>query len=115
VAAARPRGQLHLVPRRRLPTDLDGPETPEPTARPTGELARELEDEDGDKLVPKSNVGGAAPTPLGLDSGGDLLGPEDDLANLSEPEPPEPPEVRAVQVRDDEGPRGDRSGGRGEE
>ncbi len=101
------------MPRRPLPTDLDdGPDAPEPTARPTGELARELEEEDGDKLVPKSNVGGAAPTPLGLDSGGDLLGPEDDLANLSEPEPPEPPEVRAVHGRDGEGPASDRPGKR---
>ncbi len=48
------------------------------------------------------NVGGAAPTPLGLDSGGDLPGPDDDLASLPEPEPPEPPEVGAVHVHEDE-------------
>jgi hypothetical protein len=79
-----------------------GPEEPEPTARPTGAAVREREAEDDEKLVPLSNVGGAAPTPLGMDSGGDLPGSEDDLANLSEPEPPEPPEVGAIHVRDGE-------------
>ena len=49
-------------------------------------------------------MGGATPTPLGLDSGGSVPGAEDDLANLSEPEPPEPPEVGAVHVREDESP-----------
>jgi hypothetical protein len=91
-----------------LPPD----DAPEPTARPTDRPVRELEEEDADRLVPSTNVGGAAPTPLGLDSGGNLPGPEDDLANLAEPEPPEPPEVGAVKVREDEGPRPDRSRGR---
>jgi hypothetical protein len=102
--------QIPPVPRRRPPPspDLDGPDLPEPTARPTGDRARELEAEDGEKLVPMTNMGGAAPTPLGLDSGGNLPGPEDDLANLPEPEPPEAPEVGAIHVRDDEGPKGER-------
>jgi hypothetical protein len=52
-----------------------------------------------------SNVGGAAPTPLGHDSDGDLPGAEDDLENLSEPEPPEEPEVGAVHVSRED-PRG---------
>jgi hypothetical protein len=88
------------MPRRHDPfEDLEGDE-PEPTARPSEREPRELAEEDDEKLVPLSNVGGAAPTPLGQDSGGSLPGPEDDLANLSEPEPPEPPEVGAVHVRD---------------
>ncbi len=62
---------------------------------------RERMEEDDEKLVPMTNVGGAAPTALGLDSGGNLPGPEDDLANLPEPEPPEAPEVGAVHVRDE--------------
>ncbi|MGC4001236.1 MAG: hypothetical protein QM767_28755 [Anaeromyxobacter sp.] len=78
--------------------DLD----PEPTAQPSDHHARALQEEDDEKVVPVSNVGGAAPTPLGLDSGGDLAGPEDDLSNLSEPEPPEAPEVGALHVRDEE-------------
>jgi len=83
--------------------DLDeGQDAPEPTARPTERP--EYEEEDDDRLVPLANVGGAAPTPLGGDSGGDLPGPEDDLASLSEPEPPESPEVGAVHVRRGEGP-----------
>lgn len=85
----------------RDPFDDDRDE-PEPTARPSEREQHELEEEDDEKLVPLSNVGGAAPTPLGLDSGGNLPGPEDDLANLSEPEPPEPPEVGAVHVHRDE-------------
>jgi hypothetical protein len=80
-----------------------GPDEPEVTARPSGREGEELLHEDGEKLVPLSNVGGAVPTPLGHDSGGDLPGWSDDLANLAEPEPPEPPEVGAVHVRDDEG------------
>ncbi|GAO03393.1 hypothetical protein [Anaeromyxobacter sp. PSR-1] len=72
---------------------------PEPTARPTERIPRERLEEEDEKLVPSGNVGGAAPTPLGADSGGDLPGPEDDLASMSEPEPPEPPEVGAVHVR----------------
>jgi hypothetical protein len=92
------------MPRRRDPFDDEyGPEEPEPTARPSERESRELFEEDDEKLVPPSNVGGAAPTPLGLDSGGNLPGPQDDLANLSEPEPPEPPEVGAVHVREDDG------------
>ncbi|ABC79913.1 hypothetical protein [Anaeromyxobacter dehalogenans] len=72
---------------------------PEPTARPTEQIPRERLEDDDERLVPSANVGGAAPTPLGADSGGDLPGPEDDLASMSEPEPPEPPEVGAVHVR----------------
>ena len=83
----------------RAPIDDDArPDEPEPTARPTEREREELAEESDEKLVPLENVGGAAPTPLGLDSGGNLPGPEDDLANLSEPEPPEPPEVGAVHV-----------------
>lgn len=101
------------MPRRDLPhpddaddaaIDRDEPrDEPEVTARPSERLPRDLADEQDDRLVPMGNVGGAAPTPLGLDSGGNLPGPADDLANLPEPEPPEPPEVGAVHVRDDEG------------
>ena len=58
--------------------------------QPSDRTQRERAKEDDEKLVPLANVGGAAPTPLGLDSGGNLPGPEDDLANL-EPEPPEAP------------------------
>lgn len=95
--------------RRRRPLDDDfAPEGAEPTAQPTERLPRELLEEDEEKLVPMTNVGGAAPTPLGMDSGGDLPGSEDDLSNLAEPEPPEPPEVDAVHVREDEGPTGER-------
>jgi hypothetical protein len=86
----------------RDPFDDLEPDAPEPTARPSDRDARELGEEDDGKLVPQANVGGAAPTALGLDSGGNLPGSEDDLANLSEPEPPEAPEVGAVHVRDDE-------------
>ncbi|ACL63513.1 conserved hypothetical protein [Anaeromyxobacter dehalogenans 2CP-1] len=85
---------------------------PEPTARPTDRLPRELLEEEDEKLVPASNVGGAAPTALGADSGGDLPGSEDDLANMSEPEPPEPPEVGAVHVR--RGAAGEEEGEGGE-
>jgi hypothetical protein len=95
------------VPHRRRvrpPIDDDVSEVPEPTARPADRP--DLEEEDGDRLVPLANVGGAAPTVLGMDSGGDLPGPDDDLSNLAEPEPPESPEVGAVHVRHDEGPRG---------
>jgi hypothetical protein len=72
---------------------------PEPTARPTERLLGEEEDE---KVVPMTNVGGAAPTARGLDSGGDFPGPEDDLANLPEPEPPDAPEVSAIHVADED-------------
>ncbi len=81
------------------------PIVPDPIVRPSGRSAQERAEEDDEKLVPVTNVGGAAPTPLGLDSGGNFPGSEDDLANLSEPEPPEAPELSAVHVhgRDDEG------------
>lgn len=86
--------------RRKHPIDSPIPDEPEPTARATDRLVHEREEEDEEKVVPLTNVGGAAPTPLGLDSGGNSPGSEDDLANLSEPEPPEPPEVGAVHVHD---------------
>ncbi len=94
-----------MSPRRRRPIDIedDGPDAPEPTARPSDGAHREQEQEE--ELVPESNMTGAAPTALGLDSGGDLPGPGDDLGNLVEPEPPEPPEVGAVHVRGDVGPQ----------
>jgi hypothetical protein len=91
------------------PIDEDIPDLDDDrvTARPTSGTRRELLGEADEKLVPMENVGGAAPTPLGLDSGGDFPGAEDDLANLSEPEPPEPPEVDAVHVtREDPGTAG---------
>jgi len=81
-------------------------DVPELTARPREHS--EPEEEEGDRLVPTENVGGAAPTHLGCDSGGDLPEPGDDLSSLAEPEPPESPEVGAVHVRTDEGPRGPR-------
>ncbi len=90
------------MPRRKRPLDPLPPDAPELTARATDRLVHEREEEDEEKVVPLSNVGGAAPTPLGMDSGGDLPGSEDDLSNLSEPEPPEAPELGAVHVRDDE-------------
>ena len=76
-----------------------GPDDPEPTARPTAGEAAELAEEAEEKLVPIENVGGAAPTPLGMDSGGDLPGRGDELENLPEPEPPEPPETSAIHVQ----------------
>jgi hypothetical protein len=79
--------------------DDDAPDEPEVTAQSTGREMDELLDEDGEKVVPVSNVGGAAPTLLGRDSGGDLPGAGDELENLPEPEPPEPPEIGAVHVR----------------
>jgi hypothetical protein len=91
----------------RPPLDLDdGDDAPALTAQPR-ERPDYLE-EDGDRLVPLENVGGAAPTYLGGDSGGDLPGVEDDLSNLIEPEPPESPEVGAIHVRHGEGPRSPR-------
>ena len=84
------------------PEDEERAEQPPVTAQPSERETRELTEEDEEKLVPMTNVGGAAPTSLGLDSGGNFPGSEDDLANLSEPEPPEPPEVGAVHVRDDD-------------
>ena len=87
----------------RPPPDLedDASEAPEPTAQPRERPG--YEEEDGDRLVPPENVGGAAPTLYGGDSGGDLPGANDDLTNLIEPEPPESPEVGAVHVRRGEG------------
>jgi hypothetical protein len=86
----------------RLPLDLDDdPEQPEVTVRPRER--NDFDEERGERVVPMSNVGGAAPTRLGNDSGGDMPGPEDDLTNLIEPEPPESPEVGALHVRAGEG------------
>ncbi len=86
--------------RRRTPSSFDddfSEDTPEITAQPR---QRSDEEDDGDRLVPLENVGGAAPTTRGLDSGGDLPGPDDDLSSLAEPEPPEdPPEIGAMRVR----------------
>ncbi len=69
------------------------------------------DDERDERVVPLSNMGGAAPTRLGNDSGGDMPGPEDDLTNLAEPEPPESPELSAMHIRrGEERPRGRRRG-----
>lgn len=87
-----------MAPRDPLDETDDPGDDPEITAQPTGREADALRDEDGEKVVPLTNVGGAAPTPLGMDSGGDLPGSDDDLENLSEPEPPDAPEVGAVHV-----------------
>lgn len=91
----------------RPPVEDDGPDLPEPTVRSSERP--DYDDERGERVVPLSNVGGAAPTRLGNDSGGDLPGPEDDLTNLIEPEPPEPPEMNAMHIHHREGePRGPR-------
>lgn len=74
------------------------PDEAELTARPSARTASGFEDDD-DRLVPSSNIGGAAPTIRGRDSGGDLPGPEDDLANLAEPEPPTAAEVEGFSIR----------------
>jgi hypothetical protein len=93
----------------RPPIDDDGPDLPEPTVRPSERL--DNDDERSDRVVPLSNVGGAAPTRLGNDSGGDMPGPEDDLTNLIEPEPPESPEMSAMHItRGEERPRRPRRG-----
>ena len=100
------------VPKRRQRARLlveleeESPDLPEPTAQPRDRA--DPEEEDGDRLVPSENVGGAAPTHLGGDSGGDFSGSDDDLSSLAEPEPPESPEVGAVHVRAGEGPKGPR-------
>ena len=89
--------------------DYDGPDLPEPTVRP--HERPDNDDERDERVVPLSNVGGAAPTRLGNDSGGDMPGPEDDLANLIEPEPPESPEMSAMHIRrGEERTRGPRRG-----
>ncbi|BDG09297.1 hypothetical protein [Anaeromyxobacter paludicola] len=85
------------MPKRTRPFDDD--ETAlgeEPTAQPS--QRPRYDDDAEDRVVPTANVGGAAPTELGGDSGGDLPGSIDDLSSLSEPEPPEPPEVDALHV-----------------
>ena len=97
------RTQIQDMPRRRPPPIDEPPDLPEPTARPSSRATRERAAEDDERVVPHTNVGGAAPTPLGLDSGGNLPGSEDDLSNLPDPEPPEPPELGAVHVRDEDG------------
>lgn len=92
-----------MARRRRLPEPPE-PDEPDPTARPSDPEGRKLAEEEEERVVPVENVGGAAPTALGLDSGGDQP-PDDDLASLHEPEPPEPPETGAVHVRYGERPR----------
>jgi len=72
---------------------------PEITARPS---ERPLAEPDDERIVPLANVGGAAPTPAGLDSGGNLPGPADDLGSLYVDEPDAAPEVAAVQVREED-------------
>ncbi len=72
------------------------------TARPSPAGNPEL-DPDDERVVPSSNVGGAAPSP-GADSGGDLPGPEDDLANLAEPEPASTPELHGFSVQEEDLP-----------
>jgi len=97
------------VPKRRfIPDDVQPDDEPTFTAQPR---ERPFEDDEDDRLVPLSNVGGAAPSPHGHDSGGDLPGDEDDLSSLVEPEPPDSPEVNAVHVRagEDAAPRSRRS------
>jgi hypothetical protein len=88
-----------MAPRDPFDEDDEARDDPAVTARPTGREADALRDEAGARLVPLANVGGAAPTPLGHDSGGDLPAGGDELENLSEPEPPESAEVNAVHVR----------------
>ena len=72
------------------------------TARPSRPANPEL-DPDQDRVVPASNVGGAAPSP-GADSGGDLPGSGDELADLTEPEPPSTPELRGFSVHPEPAP-----------
>ncbi len=80
--------------------DPDDRDDAELTARPSPIRNPELEVDD-DRVVPVSNVGGAAPSP-GSDSGGDLPGPDDDLANLAEPEPPTTPELGGFSVGEED-------------
>ena len=90
--------------RRRIPLE-EPPDLPEYTAQPRDRPPDH--GEDGARLVPRTNVGGAAPTRMGHDSGGDLDDAPDDLTRLIEPEPPESPEMDALHVRagDDAAPR----------
>ncbi len=81
--------------------DLGDGDEPRPTARPAPTVDEDLESEQQERVVPSTNVGGAAPS-LGGDSGGDLPGPADDLANLSEPEPPPTPELGGFSVKEEE-------------
>jgi hypothetical protein len=101
---------LSMAPRRFDPFDdpgpLGDPDEEGPTARPS-RAARGADELDEDRVVPQSNVGGAAPTPLGQDSGGDLPGSEDDLSSLSEPEPPGAPELEGLSVREEDLPPGE--------
>lgn len=89
--------QLHASDADEPELGSSDPDDPELTARPSGRPSR-FEDDD-ERLVPSSNIGGATPTVRGRDSGGDLPGPEDDLASLAEPEPPAPAEVEGLSVR----------------
>jgi len=88
-------------PNRPDPPGFGDPDEPHPTARPAPAVDEDLASEQEERLVPSTNVGGAAPS-LGGDSGGDLAGPEDSLANLSEPEPPATPELGGLSVREEE-------------
>jgi len=102
------RGRDHRpgVPRRRkIPLEDEFPDTPEYTAQPRDRPTDH--GEDGGRLVPRTNIGGAAPTRTGHDSGGDLDDYQDDLSGLVEPEPPDSPELDAVhvRVREDAAPR----------
>jgi len=73
----------------------------------TAQPSERFRADDDERLVPFSNVGGAAHTPYGNDSGGDPPGADEELSNLAEAEPPaEAPEVGAVHVRRGEGPKG---------
>jgi len=93
--------QLHASDPDEPELGSNDPDEGELTARPSGRTSGSFEDDD-DRLVPSSNIGGAAPTIRGRDSGGDLPGPEDDLASLAEPEPPTAAEVDGLSVRREE-------------
>lgn len=90
--------QLHASEPDEPELGSNDPDEGELTARPSGRTSSRFEDDD-DRLVPSSNIGGAAPTIRGRDSGGDLPGPEDDLASLAEPEPPTAAELDGLSVR----------------
>jgi len=92
----------HRPRRTRLPSD-DERAPRELTAQPC-ERCRVDDDE---RLVPLSNVGGAAPTAWGSDGSGELSSSGEELSSLAEAEPPfEAPEVGAVHIRRGEGPKG---------